>query len=238
MATRCCWRPESSTRAVTEAVGEPELVEQAPDERAFLAARLRAPQLEGQDHVADHVERRHEVDAWNTEPIRSRRSSFSALSSSAPISRSPSHTSPLDGEIEPGEQVHQRGLAAAGGAHDRDELAAAHREVDAAQRVDGGVAGAVVLGDRMHPGDRVGAVRRDRRVCSWLRRGRSGPSRGSGGRWSRLIREGEIGSAAPPIRGSAVLEPDAWVESRYLPMWKRLSSYIMQEQHKAECRSS
>ena len=61
------------------------------------------------------------LNAWNTNPMRSRRSRVSWRSYSAPRSTSPMKTVPEVSVVEPGEAVHQRRLAGAGGAHDRSE---------------------------------------------------------------------------------------------------------------------
>ncbi len=64
----------------------------------------------------------------------------------------------VDG-VEAGEGVEQRRLAAAGGAHDGDHLAALDGEVDAAQGVDPIGAGVVGLDDPLRPDDEVVAGR-------------------------------------------------------------------------------
>ena len=51
------------------------------------------------------------------------------------------------GLIQTPEHVHERGLAGAGGPHDRDELARLDRETQAAQRVHFDVADAIDLPD-------------------------------------------------------------------------------------------
>ena len=57
--------------------------------------------------------------------------------------------------VQPGEEVEQRALAAAGRADEAQELAASHREVDAVECLDPLAARAEVLGDVAHP-HRVG----------------------------------------------------------------------------------
>jgi hypothetical protein len=65
------------------------------------------------------------LNCWKMKPTRSRRSRVSALSPRPVISVPPMWTSPAVDRVQPGEAVHERGLAGAGRAHDRGELARA-----------------------------------------------------------------------------------------------------------------
>ena len=85
------------------------------------------------------------LNAWKMKPIRSRRSWVSFLSLSPVISvLAEAHLARGDG-VEPGEAVHQRGLAGARRAHDRGELAAGDVHVDVVEGDDAGLPGAVRL---------------------------------------------------------------------------------------------
>ena len=84
--------------------------------------------------------------AWKTNPILSRRRRVSVrvveLADLVPAMPAV----PVGGLVEPGEHVHQRRLAGPRGAHDRGERGGRDLERDAPQRVDGGIALAVALG--------------------------------------------------------------------------------------------
>ena len=67
---------------------------------------------------------------------------------------------PLVRVIEPRDEVQQRGLAAPGGAHDRDELPAVHLEVGPAQGAHGRVLRLEGAPDAAHVEDQVGAPTR------------------------------------------------------------------------------
>ena len=54
----------------------------------------------------------------------------------AEITWSPTQTSPSAGPVEPGDQVQQRGLARAAGAHQAEELAFGHVERQLLEHVD------------------------------------------------------------------------------------------------------
>ncbi len=64
------------------------------------------------------------------------------------------------GRVEATDDVHQRGLARAGGAHDGDILALPDDEVDAPQRIDLDLSQVVDLVDPLGPDDRRPAVTR------------------------------------------------------------------------------
>ena len=82
---------------------------------------------------------------WKTMPMCLRRM-IASSSSDLPTSDSPASViSPSVGGVEAGDEVEQRRLAATRRAHDRDELARLHREVDAAQRAHGRALGLEVL---------------------------------------------------------------------------------------------
>ena len=86
---------------------------------------------------------------WKTKPILRLRTYASSNSSSRLTSMPSSRYRPVVGHVEAADDVHQRRLAAAGRAHDRDEVAPLDAQVDAAQRVDGDVARAVGLRDAL-----------------------------------------------------------------------------------------
>ena len=68
---------------------------------------------------------------WKTKPIRSRRSAVIFLSDRPASSMSPIDTEPDVTAVQPGQAVHQGGLARPGRAHDRGELAAQQVDADA-----------------------------------------------------------------------------------------------------------
>ena len=80
---------------------------------------------------------------WKTKPMCSRRRRVSCESSSSRDLGAGDHHRPRGGLVEAGEDVHEGRLAGAGRAHHGHELAGADLEIDAAERVDGGLAFAV-----------------------------------------------------------------------------------------------
>ena len=140
IATRCCWPPESSDGRWLAPVGEPHLLEQLVEPGLV---GLLAGDRERQDDVLLGVEHRQEVEELEDE-----------ADVLAPQLRQLRVVEPRDlgaGDlhrargrlVEAREDVHQGRLAGARRAHDRDELAGADVEVDAAERVDRGLALAV-----------------------------------------------------------------------------------------------
>ena len=104
---------------------------------------LRPASVSGSRMFSSAVRTGTRLKDWKTKPSRSRRSWVSALSPSAPISCAVDGHGARRGLVEPGEQVHQRGLAGARRAHDRRELAGGELEGHAAEGVHGGLALAV-----------------------------------------------------------------------------------------------
>ena len=90
---------------------------------------------------------------WNTNPMRRRRSTVSALSESSLISVSPSHARPDGRRVETGHDVHQGRLARSRRAHDGRELAAAQAERDVVECGDGSRAASVALAEFGDAGD-------------------------------------------------------------------------------------
>ena len=82
---------------------------------------------------------------WNTKPMWSRRIWVRLLSSSFPMSKSPTNVWPEVGPVEAGHAVHQGGLARARRAHDGREAAALEGHVDAGQGVHRRLSGPVGL---------------------------------------------------------------------------------------------
>ena len=82
---------------------------------------------------------------WKTKPIRSRRICVSAASSRRPISSSPTKVCPDGRPVQAGHAVHEGRLARTRGSHHRREGATLEGDVDAGQRVHGGLSRAVGL---------------------------------------------------------------------------------------------
>ena len=123
---------------------ETDFFEQAPRALAIGAplradaAAVRLDDLQRQEHVLERVAPRQEI---------------RVLERHAHALQRPAHFPSLDREPaggdrrEPADQLHQRGLAAAGRPHHRDELALRDREIDAVDGLHGLRAAAVVHAD-------------------------------------------------------------------------------------------
>lgn len=100
------------------------------------------------------------LNAWKMKPILSRRSLVSCLSFREPSSVSPMRTEPEEKVSRPADAVHQRGLAGAGGTHDRGELGLVELDGDPVQGDHLGLALSVDLrqirGARGHGGGQCG----------------------------------------------------------------------------------
>ena len=90
---------------------------------------------------------------WNTKPMRSRRSLVRAVSFRAVMSVSSTKTCPEVGGVEAGEDVHHRGLAGAGGAHDGGEFAGTEADAHVVEGAHLRVAASVDLGDALESDD-------------------------------------------------------------------------------------
>ena len=96
---------------------------------------------------------------WNTMPM-CRRRMIASSSSVLPTSDIPaSSSSPSVGESRPATRLSNVDLPHPDGPIDRDELAGAHLEVDAAQRADGRALGLEVLPQTARAHDDVGGAR-------------------------------------------------------------------------------
>ena len=154
MATRCCWPPESCDGLWPRRSPRPTRAISDVDRRLV---GLAAGDRERQEDVLLRRQHRQQVERWKTKPMWRRRSLVSCLSGISVMSSPPIFTRPLRRAVEPGEQVHERRLARARRAHDGRELADGDLERDAAQRVHGRLALAVLAGD----------ARGGRRRCRW-----------------------------------------------------------------------
>ena len=85
--------------------------------------------------MCSDVARASRLKVWKTKPISLLRMRASSSSLSEETSWPLSQYWPLGGRVEAADEVHQRGLAGAGGAHDGDVLVMADADVDAAQGV-------------------------------------------------------------------------------------------------------
>ena len=81
IATRCCWPPDSSPGRCLRLSAEPDAVQDLRDRGAVDPS---AVELLGQGHVLPSGQRRERLKDWNTNPIRSRRSSVSLARSARP----------------------------------------------------------------------------------------------------------------------------------------------------------
>ena len=89
---------------------------------------------------------------WKMKPIRSRRSSVSALSLSEVISVSPRYTSPEVGRSRPASMCSSVDLPEPEGPMIAVNWPCAEPDADVVERGDGGVAAAVELADALGPG--------------------------------------------------------------------------------------
>ena len=166
IATRCCWPPDSSAGLWPRRSVRPTRSMQRVD---LGTGRLHPGDRERQRDVLLRRQRRQQVERLEHEPdvlaaqARERavghRGDLLAADPDRPGRR----------PVEPGEQVHERGLAGAGRAHDGRELAGGDVERDAAQGVDGGVAVAVAAGDggRRDGGGRGGCEQSGHGFLGW-----------------------------------------------------------------------
>ena len=121
-ATRCCWPPESSVGRCLSRSPQADGVDRPG--RASRWSALRPAMSSGSVMFSAAVSVGSRLNDWKMKPIWSRRSSVSCLSFSAG-DLGVADVDPARGDrVEPGQAVHQRGLAGARGAHDRGEAAA------------------------------------------------------------------------------------------------------------------
>ena len=153
-------------RTVVETVGEADGVDELSSKNS--RSGLRPAIVSGSRMFSSAVSIGSRLNDWKMKPTLSRRSCVSCFSLSARDVDAVDRDAAGGRLVEPGEDVHQRRLARARGAHDRGELAAAQVDVGAAQRVDGGVALAVALGDAARGDDRRRArTGRPACACPW-----------------------------------------------------------------------
>ena len=144
IATRCCWPPESCDGLWPRRSPRPT---RAISESTAARSGLRPAIESGRRMFSSAVSIGSRLKDWNTKPMWRRRSLVSCLSPISVMSCAADLHAPVRRAVEPGEQVHERRLARARGAHDGGELADGDLERDAAQRVHGRLALAVVTGD-------------------------------------------------------------------------------------------
>ena len=146
IATRCCWPPESSLGRWVSRSRRPSVSTTRSKRSLVPDARLRPARSSGSRMFCSAVSIGSRLKDWKTKPTWSRRKTVSAVSSSVSSVDARDRDAAAGRDVEAGQAVHQRGLAGAGGAHDRGEPARGEVEVDATQRVHGGVALAVGCG--------------------------------------------------------------------------------------------
>ena len=128
---------------VADPVGQPEHVDHG---LVAVAVDVAAGELEGEQDVLAGGEHRQQVEGLEDEAdvVATEDREGCVVES---FERHPGDADGPGGRlVEAGKAVHQRGLAGAGGAHDRGEPAGRQVEVDAAEGVHLGVAAAVGLG--------------------------------------------------------------------------------------------
>ena len=146
MATRCCWPPESWVGKWCDARGEPHAVERR--QRRLPPLLVRHLAVEQRDlHVVHHREVGHQVELLEDEPdplvAHARELAVAIAVDRLAVERDRARAR----LVEQPHQVEQRALAAARGAHDRDELALPDLQVDVVQRRRLDALGAVLLAD-------------------------------------------------------------------------------------------
>ena len=144
IATRCCCPPESSAGRWWRRSLSPTL-------SSSVSTHSRSgffPAIEsGSTTFSSAVRTGSRLKNWNTKPTWRRRRSVSSRSPIVVISRSSTTTSPGGRAVEPSQDVHERRLAGAGRPHDSRELALRNLQRHVIERVDRGVALAVLPGD-------------------------------------------------------------------------------------------
>jgi hypothetical protein len=131
-------------------------VQRADDRREPFPLGLPAGQQHGEVDVLLSGDGRHQVEGLEHEPhVIAPQDGELVIVEGAEVGFADEGL-PRGEAVQAGHAVQQRRLAGAGRAHDRGQLAAFDFEVDAAQRVDGGVALAVAAGQLMCFHDRSG----------------------------------------------------------------------------------
>ena len=83
----------------------------------------------------DRRRARQQIELWNTKPILRLRTAASWSSLSRADFLAVERVAAAGGQVQTAQDVHQRALARAARAHDRDQLAVVDLQADAAQRV-------------------------------------------------------------------------------------------------------
>ena len=155
-------------RAVAEPLGEADLVGELAHP---LAVRLAAGEREREHDVLGRREHRQQVEELEDEAdVLTPQEREVVVGELRDVLAGDRHAA-LGRAVEAGEDVHQRRLAGARRAHDGGQLAGGDAEVDAAQRVDAGLALAVAADEAGRLDDGVGVLEEDRMHAS------NGPSR-------------------------------------------------------------
>jgi hypothetical protein len=131
-------------RAVAEAVGQADLLDEFVEP---LRVRLAAGQLERQGDVLGRGEHREQVEELEDEAdVVAPQAGERGVVELGDVEAGDGHVA-RRGLVQTGEDVHQRRLARARRAHHGGQVAGGDVDADAAQGVDGGVAGAVAPDD-------------------------------------------------------------------------------------------
>src|SRR3954453_9370770 len=126
------------------AVGEPDALDDGVDP---VAVGVAARELQRQQDVLLGGERRQQVERLEDEPDVTTAKLGELAVVHADDLRAGDRDGALGGDVEAGEDVHQGGLARPRRAHDGHELAGGNIDVDAPERLDGGLARAVAADD-------------------------------------------------------------------------------------------
>ena len=152
IATRCCWPPDSSPGRCLRRSAEPDLLEdRAAPARPWHAGRRAAAAA---SRCPATVSAGSRLNAWKTNPTRSRRSRVSSTSDSSARSWSSTSDRAAGGPVEAGRAVQEGALAGTGRAHHRGEGGPAEADAHPVQRGDAVAAlAAVGLADVGQPHD-------------------------------------------------------------------------------------
>ncbi len=170
-ATRCISPPDSSRGRLPARCARPTAVSSSST-RCAAAGPASPLSASGRPTLRATLRCGSRWKAWNTKPMRARRTRVRAVSSRLREVAALEQDLARVGHVEPGDEVEQRGLADAGLAHDRDVLARLHRELEAVEHAP--AARAAVGLRQVANVEHAGQIAADGRD-SWIHRRRRGP---------------------------------------------------------------
>ena len=157
-ATRCCCPPEVLDGSLRAWSAMPDALEQVHRPVEALARRPQPAEVHRQHHVLDHRQRRQQLEELEDHADRAPAPLGGLALGQAGEVLAGDRDRAAGRAVDAGDHVHQRRLAAARPADDRDELAPVHLEVDAVERPERPRVGDVVL-DHAAQVDQVLAAR-------------------------------------------------------------------------------